>query len=212
MLNYAVGKMDPTGYHVVNLCVHLLAALTLYGIARRTFRSRALPGRYADSADALAFAVTLLWISHPLATQAVTYVIQRAESLMALFYLLTLYCAIRSDGSERRAAWGLAAISCCALGMGTKEVMVTAPLVVLLYDRTFLAGSFAAALRSRAALYAGLAATWLLLLRFDLSAVSGGAAWAGFGLPELSVVEYARSPRRSPQRRCYATGTTAARR
>jgi Flp pilus assembly protein TadD len=192
-LNYAAGKMDPTGYHVVNLCVHLLAALTLYGIARRAFRSRTLPGRYADSADSLGFAVALLWIAHPLATQAVTYVIQRAESLMALFYLLTLYCAIRSDASERRAAWSLAAISCCALGMQTKEVMVTAPLVVLLYDRTFLAGSFAAALRSRAALYAGLAATWLLLLRFDLSAVSGGAAWAGFGLPELSVAEYARS-------------------
>jgi tetratricopeptide (TPR) repeat protein len=192
MLNYAVGKMDPTGYHVFNLCVHLLAALTLYGIARRTFGSRALPGRYADSADALAFAVALLWIAHPLATQAVTYVIQRAESLMALFYLLTLYCAIRSDGSERRAAWGLAAISCCALGMGTKEVMVTAPLIVLLYDRTFLAGSFAAALRSRALLYAGLAATWLLL-RFELGAVSGGAAWAGFGMPELSAAEYARS-------------------
>jgi Flp pilus assembly protein TadD len=78
--------------------------------------------------------------------------------------------------------------------MQTKEVMVTAPLVVLLYDRTFLAGSFAAALRSRTALYAGLAATWLLLLlRFDSSALSGTAAWAGFGLPELSAAEYARS-------------------
>jgi tetratricopeptide (TPR) repeat protein len=63
---------------------------------------------------------------------------------------------------------------------------------VLLYDRTFLSGSFAAALRSRRALYAGLAATWLLL-RFDPSALVGDAAWAGFGLPELSAVEYMRS-------------------
>jgi tetratricopeptide (TPR) repeat protein len=124
----------------------------------------------------------------------VTYVIQRAESLMALFYLLTLYCAIRSNESERRVTWILAAVTCCALGMQTKEVMVTAPLVVLLYDRTFLAGSFAAALRSRGTLYAGLAATWLLLLlRFDSSTVSGDSAWAGFGLPELSAAEYARS-------------------
>jgi tetratricopeptide (TPR) repeat protein len=193
-LNYAVGGMDPTGYRVFNLSVHLLAALSLYGIGRRTFSSRALPRRYADSADALAFALALLWIAHPLATQAVTYVIQRAESLMALFYLLSLYCAIRSDGSERRVAWSLAAITCCALGTLTKEVMVTGPLVVLLYDRTFLAGSFAAALRSRGALYAGLAATWLLLLlRFDSGALSGDAAWAGFGLPELSAAEYARS-------------------
>jgi hypothetical protein len=77
--------------------------------------------------------------------------------------------------------------------MQTKEVMVGAPLVVWLYDRAFLAGSFAAALRSRRALYAGLAATWLLLLLIvDPNALSGGAAWAGFGLPEISVAEYAR--------------------
>jgi len=193
VLNYALGGMDPTGYRVVNLFVHMLAALALYGVVRRTFMRRASSGRSADSATALAFAVALLWIAHPLATQAVTYVIQRAESLMALFYLLTLYCVIRSDESERRVAWGLAAVACCALGMQTKEVMVTAPLIVLLYDRTFLAGSFAAALRSRGVLYAGLAATWLLLLRVDPSTLSGGSGWAGFGLPELSAMEYARS-------------------
>ena len=193
-LNYAVGGMDPTGYHVVNIGVHVLAALTLYGIARRSFRCHVLSERYGSSADSLAFAVALIWIAHPLATQSVTYVIQRAESLMALFCLLTLYCVIRSAASERRTVWSLAAIACCALGMQTKEVMVGAPLIVWLYDRAFLAGSFAAALRSRRALYAGLAATWLLLwLCVDSNALSGGAAWAGFGLPEISVAEYARS-------------------
>jgi tetratricopeptide (TPR) repeat protein len=193
-LNYAVGGMDPTGYHLFNLTVHVLAALTLYGIVRRTLRSRPLRARYDDSADALAFAAALVWLVHPLATQAVAYVIQRAESLMALLYLLTLYCAIRSDESAQRGAWTLAACVCCGLGMGTKEVMAGAPLAVLLYDRTFLSGSFGAALRARSALYLGLAATWLvLLLRFESGALSGGAAWAGFGLPELSAIEYARS-------------------
>jgi hypothetical protein len=59
-LNYAVGGMDPTGYRVVNIVVHILAALTLYGIARRSFRCRALSKRYGDSADSLAFAVALI--------------------------------------------------------------------------------------------------------------------------------------------------------
>lgn len=193
-LNYALGGMDPTGYHLFNLAAHVLAALTLYGIVRRTLRSRALRARYADRADGLAFAAALVWLVHPLATQAVAYVIQRAESLMALFYLLTIYCAIRGDQSARRGAWTFAAWLCCALGMGTKEVMVGAPLLVLLYDRTFLSGSFGAALRERRALYLGLAASWLvLLLRHESGAFSGGAAWAGFGLPELSAFEYARS-------------------
>jgi tetratricopeptide (TPR) repeat protein len=193
-LNYAIGGMDPAGFHVFNLVVHLLAALTLYGIARRTFRSSVLSERYSDSADGLAFAVAWIWLAHPLATQAVTYVVQRAESMMALFYLLTLYCVIRSDESNRSAVWSVVAVVFCAIGMQTKEVMVGAPIIVLLYDRTFLAGSFAAALRSRAALYIGLAATWSLLwLNLNSSALSGGAAWAGFGLPDLSAIEYARS-------------------
>jgi tetratricopeptide (TPR) repeat protein len=193
-LNYALGGMDPRGYHLFNLAVHVLAALTLYGIVRRTLRSRRLRARYADSADGLAFAAALIWLVHPLATQAVAYVIQRAESLMALLYLLTLYCVIRSEESPRRGAWTLAAWLYCALGMGTKEVMIGAPLAALLYDRTFLSGSFGAALRARSGLYLGLAATWLvLLLRFESGTLSGDAAWAGFGLPELSAAEYARS-------------------
>ncbi len=193
-LNYAVGAREPIGYRLFNVCVHVLAALTLYGVMRRTLQSRPLRGRYAKTADALAFAAALIWLVHPLATQSVTYVIQRAESLMALLYLLTLYCVIRCAASARRGAWILAAWACCTLGIGTKEVMVTAPLVALLYDRTFLAGSFATALRVRGGLYAGLAATWcVLLLRFDSGALEGSAAWAGFGLPGLSALEYARS-------------------
>jgi hypothetical protein len=70
------------------LAIHLLAALLLFGIVRRT---RLKPGEDNPSSQtALAFAVALIWVVHPLNTEAVTYLIQRAESLMGLFYLLTL--------------------------------------------------------------------------------------------------------------------------
>ncbi len=110
----------------------------------------------------LAFAVALIWTMHPLQTESVTYVIQRAESLMGLFYLLTVYCFIRFAGSScvprsgtsedeqaGRSVWGWLSIGACLLGMATKEVMVTAPVIVLLYDRTFIAGSFGEAWRRR---------------------------------------------------------------
>jgi tetratricopeptide (TPR) repeat protein len=111
---------------------------------------------------------------HPLQTESVTYIVQRAESLCGLFYLLTLYCVIRgsTSGTNPPSAfrrppsafrWYSAAFLACLLGMATKEVMVTAPLVVLLYDRTFLAGSFGQALRRRWGLYLGLAVTLALL-------------------------------------------------
>jgi Tfp pilus assembly protein PilF len=163
--NYALGEFDVRGYHVFNLVVHLLAGLTLYSVVRRTLLLPRMLATFGKSASVLAFAVSAIWLVHPLQTESVTYVIQRAESLMGLFCLLTLYCVVRgATAPERRAWWYAAAVLSCALGMGSKEVMVSAPLVVLLYDRIFLAGSVRTLLRERWPLYVGLVATWVILL------------------------------------------------
>jgi len=77
--------------------------------------------------------------------------------------LLTLYCVIRGVESKRRAAWFSLAIVSCALGMGCKEVMAVAPVIVLCFDRAYLASSWREILQKRAALYGGLAATWLII-------------------------------------------------
>ena len=143
-------------------------------------------------AEALALAIAALWALHPLQTQAVTYTVQRAESLMGFFYLLSLYtfvratqCHLISDISWRRRAWLVGSVLASALGMGTKEVMVTAPLLVLLYDRTFVAGTLAAAWRARRSYYLGLAATWLVLGALVLSTGGnrGGTVGLGVGVP-----------------------------
>jgi protein O-mannosyl-transferase len=176
-LNYALSGTDAGSYHAVNLAIHILAGLTLFGIVRRTVLLRA-----PAQASGTAFAVAVLWALHPLLTESVTYLVQRAESLMGLFYLLTLYCFIRAAGAAgaARNLWNALCISACLLGMGTKEVMVTAPLVVLLYDRTFIAGTLGGALRARGRVYAGLAATWIALVVLVLAA-HGRAGSAGFG-------------------------------
>jgi tetratricopeptide (TPR) repeat protein len=190
-VNYALGGTQVWGYHAVNLAIHILAGLTLFGIARRMFRTNSM----------VAFAIALLWTLHPLQTESVTYIVQRAESLMGLFYLLTLYCFIRhaevqSDGSTK---WLFAAFSviCCLLGMATKEVMVSAPVVVLLYDRTFLAGSFREALRRRSTVYLGLASTWILLgylvireggNRSGSIGFGMGASWWAYGLTQFQAI------------------------
>jgi hypothetical protein len=93
-INYALGGLNVWGYHVFNVAVHILAGLVLFGIVRRTLASEPLRARYGGAARWLALAVSTIWMVHPLQTAAVTYVSQRAESLMGLFYLLTLYCGI----------------------------------------------------------------------------------------------------------------------
>ncbi len=163
-VNYALGGTNVWGYHAVNLAIHVLAAWTLFGIARRTLMLPRLREQFGAAATPLALAATLVWTVHPLQTAAVTYVIQRTEALVGLFYLLTLYCVIRDATSTSRTIWWrLAATMACLLGMATKEVMATAPVIVLLYDRTFLAGSFREALRRRTGLYLALAATWSVI-------------------------------------------------
>jgi len=185
-LNYAWGGLSVGGYHVLNLVVHILAGLTLYGIVRRTLSLPTMPAPLQSHAVPLALTVAGLWTVHPLQTESVTYIVQRTESLVGLFYLLTLYCAIRSAtaGSPRtEQLWGLGAVVACLCGMASKEVMVSAPLLVGLYDRIFLCPSFREVWQRRRWLYAGLAGTWILLgVLVVQSAGRGNSAGFGYGM------------------------------
>jgi hypothetical protein len=154
-LNYAADGLDPTGYHVVNIVIHLAAALVLFGIVRRTLLLPKLADRWGPASADLALACGLVWALHPLNTEAVNYLTERTESLMGLWYLLTLYCSVRG--------WYVAAVVACALGMLCKESMATAPILVALYDRVFVFDGVREAFAARRRLYAGLAATWVIL-------------------------------------------------
>jgi len=186
-INHAGGGLDPRGYHAVNLLLHLLAGLALFGVARRTL-ARADGRRGADPLVPAA-AGTLLWTVHPLLTESVDAVVNRSELLVALCYLLTLYGFLRSLESPAAWRWRAASAAACLLGMASKEVMVSAPLAVLVYDRTFEAGSFGEASRRRRGYYLGLAATWILLAWLVWGG-RGRNATVGFGLG-ISAWSYA---------------------
>jgi len=162
-INYRLGGLDVRGYHVGNVAIHILCALLLFGVVRRTLNHPALRPAFGRRSRDLAFASALIWMLHPLNTETVNYITQRTESLMGLFYLLTFYSAIRAIDSRRSAAWHAAAVVSCALGMGCKESMATAPFMVVLYDRVFAFDSLKEGLQARWRLYAGLAVTWLVL-------------------------------------------------
>jgi tetratricopeptide (TPR) repeat protein len=187
-VNYAISGVRSWSYHLFNLLVHLSAALTLFAIVRRTLKSDLLRERFGESSFALSLIVALVWMVHPLQTQAVTYIIQRCESLMGMFYLLTLYCTIRSFDSEKKRVWYAAAVAACAAGMMSKQVMATAPLVVLLYDVMFSSKTVKEAMRKRWPLYVGLSGTWVILaVTTILSPVN---ETAGFSVKAISPLRY----------------------
>jgi len=183
-LNHALGGEDVWGYHVTNLLIHLLAGLTLFGLIRRTLAlprpGTSTPLMEQEEARWTAFAAALLWLVHPLQTESVTYIVQRAESLMGLFYLLTLYAFLRGSTGRHPLAWHTLGTIVCLLGMGTKEVMVSAPVMVLLYDRCFLSGGLLPALRLRGWFHLALAMTWVPLAWLVLHAGNRGGS-SGFG-------------------------------
>jgi tetratricopeptide (TPR) repeat protein len=186
--NYAVSGRDPWSYHLFNILVHIAAGLTLYALVRTTLNLCSGQPR-AGRQELLALAVAVLFVVHPLQTESVDYIIQRAEALMGLFYLLSLYALVRAaTESSRPGFWYGASILACALGMASKEPMVTAPVVALLYDQTFLAGSFRRALSARWKYYLGLAATWIVLavpfqVAFGVLPDRAGGSGAGFYVP-----------------------------
>ncbi len=113
-INYALGGLNVEGYHVANLAIHILAALVLFGLVRRTLLLPTLGGRFGPISTGLALAVALLWALHPLQTESVTYIIQRAEAIVGLSYLLTLYCWVCGATSARGWFWYAFAVAACA--------------------------------------------------------------------------------------------------
>jgi tetratricopeptide (TPR) repeat protein len=212
-LNYAWSGLDLRGLHAANIAIHLAAVLALWGVLRRTLARCGVP-----DAAWLALAATLLWAVHPLQTEAVTYLIQRIEALMGLFYLLALYCFIRgADWGRRANLWFGGCALACLLGMGTKEVAVSAPVMVLFYDRTFVSGTFRGAWRRRWGLYLALAGSWIWVaaLAFGTRSRNGtagfgagvGVRWWDYALTQFPAVVRYLGLAAWPRRQIFDYGT-----
>ncbi|MBI5203389.1 MAG: tetratricopeptide repeat protein [Nitrospirae bacterium] len=169
-LNYHFGGLNVTGYHIVNLIVHIINALLVYWLVILSFkalqsipaviargqspRSNPVKSRNSDTEIAtpsarndkyIAFFSALLFASHPIQTQAVTYIVQRFTSLATMFYLLSLAGYIRSRLSTLPTTrYTLYAVSLFSaiLAMKTKEISFTLPIIIVLYEFMFFEGKF----------------------------------------------------------------------
>ncbi len=189
-LDYAVGGLKTPPYHLTNLAIHLLAGLALFGVVHRTLLLPRFRDRFGLASVPLALAVALLWALHPLQTESVTYITQRYESMMGLFFLLAIYGIIRCGDSTHPYCWGAVTVAATLLSLGSKEVAVSLPIMILLSDRVLLSGSFSEIWRRRWGLYVALLALWAAFALLQLRA--GSRPWAGYAL-HVSWWEYARS-------------------
>jgi len=136
-LNYHFGKLDVFGYHLVNILIHIFNAFLIYVLIILTYQTPAM--RKVASKEYLtliACCAPFLFLAHPLQTQTVTYITQRASSLAVLFYLSSLICFIKGRQKANFILLGMSLILCiCA--MFTKELSFTLPFMLFIYDIYF---------------------------------------------------------------------------
>lgn len=146
-LNYAVNGLDVTGYHVINLIIHICNAFLVYLLVGNTFQTPVMKISVREEArrvSIIALFCALVFVVHPVQTQAVTYIVQRFASLATLFYLGSLLCYVRFrlSGSPREGlVYYALSIGSALLGINTKEIIFTLPLIIVVYEMIFFRGN-----------------------------------------------------------------------
>jgi hypothetical protein len=139
-LNYFFGQYNVTGYHLVNIAIHCIAGIFLFLLVGTTINLPALRVK-GYSTRWLPFLAALIWLINPVQTQSVTYVVQRMNSMTAMFYVMALFAYVQGRLADR---WRLklgyfgGAAGAGLLALGSKEIAVTLPVFIVLYEWYFL--------------------------------------------------------------------------
>jgi tetratricopeptide (TPR) repeat protein len=136
-LNWYFGKDDVTGYHAVNLVIHLLSAFLLFLTILNLSRSPNLRDHFNNRPYLVAVLAAVLWAVHPIQTQAVTYIVQRMTALAAMFYILSMFLYIKCRLSEFSLHRTLLLLGCglaFVSALGSKENTATLPVALLLIE------------------------------------------------------------------------------
>ena len=146
-LSYHSSNFNVFGYHFFNLIVHLANSLLVWKLTLLTFRTPLMKDKkIAPLAQAIAFFAGLIFVAHPIQTQAVTYIVQRTTSLAAFFYLISLVLYVQSrlvvqgkaEDKRNQKIFYAGSLIAAILAMFTKEMTITLPLMILFYENYFL--------------------------------------------------------------------------
>ncbi len=145
-LNYRFNGFDVFGYHLVNCFIHLGTTVLVYIFSRQLFFTPVLrKDEISRGASLIVFFVAAVFLTHPIQTAAVTYIYQRAASLVSFFFFLSLVCYMKSRLSRadqtplsRKSLFYALSLFFCFVSMLTKENSIMLPGVILLCELFFL--------------------------------------------------------------------------
>ena len=158
VLNYYFHKYNVMGYHLVNILIHIMTGIFLYFFLKITLSISILsmscrypvPGKsqtvardsHAGFSDPslIAFFAVLIWLVHPIQTQSVTYIVQRMNSMAAMFYVLSFLLYAKARLAEEKKKKSILFAGCVLAGilaLGSKEIAATLPFFIFLYEWYF---------------------------------------------------------------------------
>ncbi len=195
-LNYYVHQYHVAGFHEVNIAIHVLTGMLLFLLFKATLATPVLASRYRNT-TLIAFFGALLWVAHPLHTQSVTYIVQRMNSMAALFCAISLllYARGRASGVMRsQVALYSGAAGAGILALGSKQIAATLPFFIVLYEWYFFQGCSWRWVRAHkriliAAAALTLAIAGILLVLSIKSNVFSLYAYRGFGMVERLLTQ-----------------------
>jgi hypothetical protein len=187
-LNYAIGGMDVTSFHVLNLVAHIVCGMVLFGFVRYTLLLPGMVERIGAAAEPLAFVTALLFLLHPIQTESVTYISQRAEIFLSLAFLLALWAAAAATRARNRGPYLIGLVAASTFGTLSKQMFFIAPVLFALYDWCFLSRGRWVAMARHGWLYR----VWLIIAlvslffswQFDITTS------AGFDIQEIPPWRY----------------------
>jgi tetratricopeptide (TPR) repeat protein len=127
-LIYAIAKLNPVAYHISSLLLHSINVILVYWLMNLIQRSK-----FSSLIAGLIFA------THPVLTEAVNCVSFNEDLLTTLFFLLSLSLYIKSKAADKTLGIPLCILSLLAflLALLSKEMAITLPGMIVLYDLTF---------------------------------------------------------------------------
>ena len=188
-LDHALAGWSSFQFHLTGVLLHLAAIAALLGLTLRVLGRAGVARPFPWS-----LAIVAIWGLHPVQTESVTYVAQRAEVLAALFTVASVYLLLWAEerfGTPRGTLAYAGALVTFAVGFGAKATTIVVPALFLLWAVCFPDPGDRGRRRRRVAVLVLPFVAFALMGGIRLLGSFRGMADVGFDIPGVTVARYA---------------------
>ena len=135
MLDHEIWGMDPAGFHITNILLHILVCIFVYHLLAQLIDLYKPETRYP--AYLLAGAAATLYAIHPMRVESVAWITERRDLLCGIFYIATIYYFLRDRYQSQRHIYYVVSLACFTLSLFAKAWGITLPVILFIIARLY---------------------------------------------------------------------------